>query len=69
MNLMHQRLIKEFPESRLLMQIHDELVVETPKQDAEAVRDLLVKVMESAMSLDVPVVADASIGANWAECK
>ena len=69
MNLMHQRLIKKFPESRLLMQIHDELVVETPKQDAEAVRDLLVEVMESAMSLDVPIVADDSIGANWAECK
>jgi DNA polymerase-1 len=69
MNLVHQRLTKEFPESRLLMQIHDELVVETPKKDAEAVRDLLVEVMESAMSLDVPVVADASIGANWAECK
>jgi DNA polymerase I len=69
MNNVHTRLTEEFPEARLLMQIHDELVVETPKQDAHAVRDLLVEVMESAMELVVPIVADASIGKNWAECK
>ena len=69
MNNVHSRLAESFPDASLLMQIHDELVVETPEKDAEAVRDLLVDVMESAMSLDVPVVADASIGANWAECK
>jgi len=69
MNNVHDRLAEEFPEARLLMQIHDELVVETPEQDAHAVRDLLVEVMESAMALNVPIVADASIGKNWAECK
>ncbi len=69
MNNVHLRLMDEFPQARLLMQIHDELVVETPEQDAEAVRDLLVDTMESAMNLIVPIVADASIGANWAECK
>ncbi len=69
MNNMHQRLAEEFPEARLLMQIHDELVVETPENDAEAVRDLLVEVMESAMTLDVPIVADASIGRNWYDTK
>lgn len=69
MNNVHNRLEVAFPEARLLMQIHDELVVETPEQDAQAVRDLLVEVMESAMDLDVPIVADASIGKNWAECK
>ena len=69
MNNVHNRLVDKFPRSRLLMQIHDELVVEAPEQDAEAVRDVLVDVMESAMSLDVPIVADASIGSNWFECK
>ncbi|MAI66583.1 MAG: DNA polymerase I [Phycisphaerae bacterium] len=69
MNNVHSRLAETFPDARLLMQIHDELVVETPEKDAEAVRDLLVDVMETAMALDVPVVADASIGMNWAECK
>lgn len=69
MNNVHNRLADEFPRSRLLMQIHDELVVEAPEQDAKVVRDALVDVMESAMKLDVPIVADASIGSNWFECK
>jgi DNA polymerase-1 len=51
------------------MQIHDELVVETPEQHSDDVCNLLVEVMETAMDLNVPIVADASIGANWAECK
>ena len=50
-------------------QVVHELVVEAPAEEAQAVRELLVDVMESAMTLDVPTVADASIGANWAECK
>ena len=69
MNNVHQRLSDDFPDARLLMQIHDELVVETAEDDAEQVRDLLVDVMESAMELDVPIVADAAIGSNWFECK
>ena len=69
MNNVHQKLAEEYPDARLLMQIHDELVVETPEEYAEQVRDLLVEVMESALELDVPIVADASIGSNWAECK
>jgi len=69
MNTVHSRLAESFPSAKLLMQIHDELVVEAPVEEAPAVRDLLVEVMESAMSLDVPIVADASMGKNWAECK
>ncbi len=69
MNDVHLVLADSYPNARLLLQIHDELVVETPKSDAEVVRDVLVNVMESAMALDVPIVADASIGTNWYECK
>ncbi|MBC8201255.1 MAG: DNA polymerase I [Planctomycetes bacterium] len=69
MNTVHSQLAVSFPNAKLLMQIHDELVVEAPEVEAESVRDLLVDVMESAMALDVPLVADASIGKNWAECK
>ncbi len=58
-----------FEGARLLLQIHDELVVEVPKENAEQVRDFLVDVMETAMDLDVPLVADASIATNWADCK
>jgi DNA polymerase-1 len=51
------------------MQIHDELVLEAPQSEAESVRDFLVDVMESALDLDVPIIADASIADNWADCK
>lgn len=69
MNDVHLALTESYPDARLLLQIHDELVVETPENDAEQVRDMLVNVMESAMALNVPIVADASIGSNWYECK
>jgi len=69
MNNVHEGIGDTFPNARLLMQIHDELVVEAPVAEAEAVRDFLVGVMESAMELDVPIIADASIGDNWADCK
>ena len=69
MNNVHAALAEKFPTAKLLLQIHDELVVEVPEQYKDAVRDLLVDVMESAMDLDVPIVADASIGTNWFECK
>jgi len=69
MNNVHIALLDSYPESCLLLQIHDELLIETPESDANAVLELLVHVMESAMDLDVPIVADASIGSNWFECK
>lgn len=50
---------------RMLLQIHDELVFEAPKDRAEAVRDLIVARMEAAMGLDVPLVADASVSQDW----
>ncbi len=69
MNNVQAGLVERFPRARLLMQIHDELVVEAPKDEAEKVKKFLVEVMESALDLDVPIVADASIGNSWTECK
>ena len=69
MNNVQSGLVEKFPHVRLLMQIHDELVLEAPQSEAESVRDFLVDVMESALDLDVPIIADASIAANWADCK
>ena len=69
MNNVSRALSDTFPRARLLLQIHDELVVETPEEDGAAVRDVLVASMQTAMELDVPIVADASIGSNWFECK
>ncbi|MBI69845.1 MAG: DNA polymerase I [Phycisphaerae bacterium] len=54
---------------QLLLQIHDELILEVPSGESKEVEQHLVNIMESAMELDVPIVADASIGNTWAECK
>ena len=53
--------------SRLILQIHDELLLEVPEGEAEEVRALVKDVMEGALKLDVPLVADARLGRNWAE--
>ncbi len=56
-------------DARLLLQVHDELLVEVPEGDVQAVRDLVVGKMEGAMTLNVPLVADSGVGASWYDCK
>ncbi len=53
--------------SRLILQIHDELLLEVPEAEAEEAKALVTQVMEGALKLDVPLVADARLGRNWAE--
>ena len=53
--------------SRLILQIHDELLLEVPEDEAEAARTLVTEVMEGALDLVVPLVVDARLGKNWAE--
>ena len=60
---------ERFPEARLILQVHDELVVETPATHAEAVAALVSACMEQAMALSVPLVADTGIGPNWYDAK
>ena len=55
--------------SRVLLQVHDELVAEVPADEKEAVAKLLKETMESVVSLRVPLVADVNEGKNWAETK
>ena len=51
----------------LLLQVHDELVLEVPREHLETLRELVITGMESALELDVPLVVDAHSGGNWAE--
>jgi DNA polymerase-1 len=53
--------------SRLILQIHDELLLEVPEPEAEKARSLVTEVMEGALKLEVPLVADARLGKSWAE--
>ena len=56
-------------EARLILQVHDELIVEAPEGEAEAVRELLRQCMEGVMKLSVPLRTDISIGGDWRACK
>ena len=55
--------------ARLLLQVHDELVLEVDPQAMDTTRELVVSTMEKAVELSVPLVADTGIGANWMEAK
>ena len=64
------RLADASPRSRLLLQIHDELVIESPQEELEAARTALTTTMESAMEgLRVPLVVDVAAGPSWFEAK
>lgn len=63
------RLKKENLHSRLILQIHDELIVEAPQDEAMRVAMLLQEEMENAVKLNVPLVADAAVGKTWYEAK
>jgi DNA polymerase-1 len=54
-------------EARMVLTVHDELVVECPAQEAEVVAEIMKTQMESAASLRVPLVVEVGIGDNWAE--
>jgi DNA polymerase-1 len=55
------------PKSRLLLQVHDELVFEVPAKEAAVVAKLVKEEMEQAVKLDVPIVVDVKVGDNWGE--
>ena len=55
--------------SRLILQVHDELIINTYKDEREIVEKLLVENMESACDMAVTLKADLNEGANWYELK
>ena len=68
MNRVHDRLREEGLESRMLLQVHDELVFEGPPDEIDTLHTLVVDEMEDALPLDgVPVIVDVDTGPNWLE--
>ena len=63
-----RRLKAEGLQARLVLQVHDELIVECPEAEAETVKTLLTQEMEGVAQLSVPLVADAAAGKTWADC-
>ena len=64
---LHERLAGT--EARMLLQVHDELLVEAPEADAEEIGRIVREEMEGAVDLDVPLRVDLGIGRNWYDCK
>ena len=60
---------REKLDARMLMQVHDELLVECPADAAERVTQTLKREMENAVELDVPLIAETGIGDNWMDAK
>ena len=65
----HHALRREGLRTRMLLQVHDELVFEAPEDEVERVRPLVKGLMEGAATLEVPLVVDVGVGKNWLEAK
>ena len=55
--------------AQLVLQVHDELVLDTPEEEAERAQRMLKEEMEAAISLEVPLIADVSVGKSWYDAK
>ncbi len=62
-----ERLKREIPEAKLILQVHDELIVEAPEEKANAAAEILKSEMENVAALSVPLVADVGTGKTWYE--
>ena len=65
----YDRLRRENLQAKLIMQVHDELIVECPEAERETVEMLLRQEMEQVAALSVPLIAEAHSGKNWLEAK
>ncbi|MEM1107150.1 MAG: DNA polymerase I [Planctomycetota bacterium] len=66
---LHRTLIEQSVPAKMLLQIHDELVLESPAKEQDAVVKVVVEAMENAMDLKVPLKVDPGIGTDWFEAK
>lgn len=64
-----KRLKAELPNARLILQVHDELIVEADEKDAQKASQILCSEMENAYKMSVPLIADVHIGKTWLEAK
>ena len=67
MNAVYEELKRKELQSRIVLQVHDELLLEVPKEELEEVREILVSSMENALTLPVPFLVEAKTGKNWEE--
>jgi DNA polymerase-1 len=69
MTAIHRRLREEGRAARLVLQVHDELLLEVPEAGISPVRDLVRQEMVAAYRLDPPLAVDVGVGDDWNEAK
>ena len=69
MNQLHVRIAREQLPLRMLLQVHDELVLEAPVAESERLAKIVVEAMTNALKLNVPLRVDVGVGRNWLEAK
>lgn len=55
--------------TKMVVQVHDELIFDVPKDEIETIKKIVPEVMQSAVTLDIPLVADSGYGHNWFDAK
>ena len=55
--------------AKIVLQVHDEMMIEAPKEEKEEIKEIMKQSMESAISLKVPLIAELSEATNWYDCK
>ena len=67
MNSVYEELKRKELKSEIVLQVHDELLLEVPKEELDEVREILISSMENALTLPVPFLVEAKTGNNWEE--
>ena len=65
----HKKLQEKGYKAKLLLQVHDELIIDCPKNEVDEVSLLLKTEMENAVKLRVPLTVDIGVGETWLDCK
>jgi DNA polymerase-1 len=61
--------LEKYPDARAILTVHDELLFEVPKAQADEVSEVVRETMQSAAALKVPLTVDVGIGDNWRDAK
>ena len=66
---LHAELPRRALKTRMILTVHDELLFESPHEEAEAAAEIVRERMENAVSLSVPLTVDVGVGENWRDAK
>ncbi|SET44458.1 DNA polymerase I [Oceanobacillus limi] len=66
---LHEKLLEEKLQARILLQVHDELIIEAPKEELSALQEVVPEMMENTVDLKVPLKVDYAYGTSWFDAK